>query len=204
MVHLDLYAVPASLRMAWLMRRAWPPTCGAPTSPSSSARGTSALTLSTTTRPTTPLRASSSTVSSACSPLSGWQMSRLRMSTPRPAAYLGSNACSASTMHAMDPDFCISAIACSASVVLPLDSGPNTSTTRPLGMPPPSAASRGRQPLGNVSMATEGLSPSFMMEPLPYLSWMLAIVWSSSSSRFLMASSSGPGEDFAAFAFLLA
>ena len=44
--------------------------------------------------------------------------------------------------RASPPSFCASAITCSAMVVLPDDSGPKTSTTRPRGMPPtPSAAS---------------------------------------------------------------
>ena len=38
---------PVSLRKAWLIKRAWRPTWESPISPSSSARGTSAATLST-------------------------------------------------------------------------------------------------------------------------------------------------------------
>ena len=46
------------------------------------------------------------------------------MSTPSALAYAGSSACSASMNAATPPAFCALATACSAIVVLPLDSGP--------------------------------------------------------------------------------
>ena len=78
--------VPASLRRAWLIRRAITPTDDSPISPSSSLRGSSAATESTTTTSSAPERTSCSVISSACSPVSGWEMSRLSMSTPRARA----------------------------------------------------------------------------------------------------------------------
>src|SRR6266511_4058474 len=73
---------PVSLRSAWLMRRACRPMCASPISPSISARGTSAATESITTRLTAPERTSVSVISSACSPLSGCEMSSSSMLTP--------------------------------------------------------------------------------------------------------------------------
>ena len=54
-------------------------------------------------------------------------------------------------------------------VVLPDDSGPKISTTRPRGKPPtPSAASKEIAPVEITEMGTTApLLPSFMMEPLP-------------------------------------
>ena len=71
-----------SLRSAWLISRACRPICASPISPSSSERGTSAATESTTSTSTAPERISTSAISSACSPLSGCETSRLSMSTP--------------------------------------------------------------------------------------------------------------------------
>src|SRR5215510_1723573 len=70
---------------------------------------------------------------------------------------------------AVPPSFCASAMACSASVVLPLDSGPNTSMTRPRGNPPtPKAASRESEPDEIASSAAVlSIPPSRMIEPLP-------------------------------------
>jgi hypothetical protein len=51
-------------------------------SPSISARGVSAATESTTTRSMAPERSSTSTISSACSPVSGWETSRSSTFTP--------------------------------------------------------------------------------------------------------------------------
>ena len=57
---------------------------------------------------------------------------------------------------------------CSASVVLPLDSGPYTSMMRPRGTPPtPSAISRPKLPVEMASTCMAVLSPSFMTAPLP-------------------------------------
>ncbi len=71
-----------------------------------------------------PERISMSAISSACSPVSGWETSSASVSQPSAFAYSGSSACSASMNAAMPPAFCALATACSATVVLPLDSGP--------------------------------------------------------------------------------
>src|SRR6202051_543138 len=69
----------------------------------------------------------------------------------------------------MPPAFCASAITCRVIVVLPEDSGPNTSTTRPRGNPPtPSAASTEIDPL-EITVTERALrEPSCHTEPLPY------------------------------------
>src|SRR5690348_4095762 len=69
----------------------------------------------------------------------------------------------------MPPAFCASATTCRASVVLPDDSGPKISTTRPRGMPPtPSAASKEMAPVEITEMGTTAsLLPRRMIEPLP-------------------------------------
>jgi len=69
----------------------------------------------------------------------------------------------------MPPVFCASAITCKATVVLPLDSGPKISTTRPRGKPPtPRAASNEIDPVEITAMGTmASLLPNRMMEPLP-------------------------------------
>src|SRR5262249_27161833 len=71
---------------------------------------------------------------------------------------------------ACPPLFCASAITCSASVVLPPDSGPKTSTTRPRGNPPtPRAASIESAPVGiTLTGPTTSLLPKRVIEPLPY------------------------------------
>ena len=71
-----------SLRIAWDIRRAWTPTWASPISPSISAFGVSAATESTTTTATAPERTSVSVISSACSPVSGWEISSSSMLTP--------------------------------------------------------------------------------------------------------------------------
>ena len=86
-----------SLRSACDISRACSPTCTSPISPSISARGTSAATLSTTTTSIALLRTSASAISSACSPVSGCAISRERMSIPIRCANSGSIACSTST-----------------------------------------------------------------------------------------------------------
>ena len=75
-------SVPASLRSAWLISRAWRPTCESPISPSISAFGVSAATESIATTSSAPERTSSSAISSACSPVSGCETSRSSMLTP--------------------------------------------------------------------------------------------------------------------------
>ena len=60
------------------------------------------------------------------------------------------------------------ATTCRASVVLPLDSGPNTSTTRPQGMPcPPKAISSDKLPVGMPLMGVAVLTPKGIMAPSP-------------------------------------
>ena len=78
----DFDTAPVSLRSACDMSRACRPICASPISPSISAFGTSAATESTTTTSTPFERMSTSTISSACSPLSGCETSRLSRSTP--------------------------------------------------------------------------------------------------------------------------
>ena len=121
---LDLEIAPASLRSAWLIRRACRPTWESPISPSISARGTRAATESTTITSMAPERTSASVISNACSPVSGWETSRPSTSTPNARAYTGSRACSTSMNAALPPFFCPSAMQCRASVVLPELSGP--------------------------------------------------------------------------------
>ena len=83
---LVLAMVPASLRRAWDMSRAWRPTKVSPISPSISALGVSAATESTTTASTAPERTRASVISRACSPVSGWATSMESVSTPSAAA----------------------------------------------------------------------------------------------------------------------
>src|ERR1700749_1032549 len=69
----------------------------------------------------------------------------------------------------MPPFFWPSATVCSASVVLPDDSGPQISTPRPFGRPPtPSAMSSPSEPDDTVSTSMErSFLPHFITEPLP-------------------------------------
>src|SRR5438874_6472030 len=167
----DRLISPASLRSACLISRACSPGSESPMSPSISALGTSAATESTTTTSTAPERTRISVISSPCSPVSGCDTSRLSMSTPSFLAYSTSSACSASMYAAAPPCRCECATTCSASVVLPLDSGPKISVTRPRGIPPmPIAASRLIAPVGIASTRTWGESaPIRMMAPLPHV-----------------------------------
>src|SRR2546429_7627970 len=160
---------PASLRSAWLISRACRPGSESPMSPSISAFGTRAATESITTTSTAPDRTRISVISSPCSPVSGWETSRLSMSTPSFFAYSTSSACSASMYAAAPPWRWAFAPTGSASVVLPLDSGPKISVTRPRGIPPiPIAASRLIAPVEIPATRTWGESaPMRMMDPLP-------------------------------------
>ncbi len=82
----------------------------------------------------------------------------------------------------MPPSFWASAMACRASVVLPLDSGPKTSITRPRGKPwPPSAMSSARLPVEMPSMATALSTPRGMIAPSPNCFSMAATVFRSST-----------------------
>src|SRR2546427_11027991 len=188
---------PASLRSAWLIRRACKPGSESPISPSISAFGTKAATESTTTTSTAPDRTRISVISRPCSPVSGWETSRLSMSTPSFFAYSTSSACSASMYAAAPPRRWAFATTCSANVVLPLDSGPKISVTRPRGMPPiPIAASRLIAPVGIASTRTCGESaPIRMMAPLPqvFSIWVMARL-----SAFLRSSVSLGGSALAA------
>ena len=73
---------PVNLRSAWLISRACRPMCESPMSPSISAFGTSAATESMTTTSTAPERTRISQISSACSPVSGCEISSASTSTP--------------------------------------------------------------------------------------------------------------------------
>ena len=117
-------SAPVILRSAWLISRACRPTWESPISPSISARGTSAATESITRMSRAPERTSMSAISSACSPVSGCDTSSASVSTPSRWAYSGSSACSASMNAAIPPARWALATACSATVVLPDDSGP--------------------------------------------------------------------------------
>src|ERR1700743_1715875 len=90
----------------------------------------------------------------------------------------------------MPPFFCPSATVCSASVVLPDDSGPEISTTRPFGRPPtPSAISSPSEPEETVSTSIErSFLPSFITEPLP--NWRS--IWESAADRALVLSMEDP------------
>src|SRR5580704_12550997 len=70
---------------------------------------------------------------------------------------------------AMPPAFCASATTCSATVVLPDDSGPKISTMRPRGNPPtPSALSSEMEPDEMAATCTmASFDPNRTMEPLP-------------------------------------
>ena len=137
-----------NLRKACDIKRACNPICGSPISPSISARGVSAATESTTMISTEPERTSMSAISSACSPLSGCDINSSLTLMPIFCAYCGSSACSASMKAAVPPIFCISAMTCKVSVVLPDDSGPYISIIRPRGSPPtPSAISSPKEPV---------------------------------------------------------
>ncbi len=88
------------------------------------------------------------------------------------------------------PFFCASATQWSASVVLPDDSGPKISMTRPRGRPPtPSAMSSPSDPVEMVSIST-GFSPlpSRMMEPLP----KARSIWESAASNAFVLSTETP------------
>ena len=77
-----LLSAPVILRSAWLISRACRPTWLSPISPSISARGTRAATESMTMMSSAPERISMSAISSACSPVSGWETSSASVSTP--------------------------------------------------------------------------------------------------------------------------
>src|SRR3989344_637124 len=150
------------------MRRACLPICCWPMSPSISSLGVSAATESMTITSIFPLRTRLSVISSACSPVSGCEISRELISTPTFFAYSGSSACSASIKAQIPPFFCASAITCKPTVVFPLDSGPKISTMRPRGRPPmPSAQSMPIEPVGMAFTSTFGCAPSIIIDSSP-------------------------------------
>ena len=76
----------SNFRNAWLIKRACRPTWLSPISPSISAFGTRAATESITIISMAPERIRFSAISSACSPLSGWEIRRFSQSTPSDSA----------------------------------------------------------------------------------------------------------------------
>src|ERR1700719_287254 len=88
---------------------------------------------------------------------------------------------------AWPPIFCASAITCRDMVVLPPDSGPKISITRPRGNPPtPKAESRLIEPVGITLTGTNtSRLPNRTMEPLPYDFSICAIAF----ARFTVFSS---------------
>src|SRR5579864_4441066 len=88
---------------------------------------------------------------------------------------------------AWPPIFCASAITCRDMVVLPPDSGPKISITRPRGNPPtPKAESRLIEPVGITLTGTRtSRLPNRTMEPLPYDFSICAIAF----ARFTVFSS---------------
>ena len=107
--------------------------------------------------------------------------------TPSRLAQLGSRACSASMKAATPPVFWQLAMMCRVSVVLPDDSGPKISSTRPLGTPtPPRAMSSERDPVGMPSMLVRG-------GPVELHDGSLAELLLESAGRPGPAPSRGPG-----------
>src|ERR1700710_456328 len=90
----------------------------------------------------------------------------------------------------MPPFFWPSATVCSASVVLPEDSGRQITTPRPRGGPPtPSAMSSPSEPDEMVSTSIErSFLPSFITEPLPNC----RSIWESAAARALVLSMEDP------------
>ena len=80
---LVLLMFAVSFLRAWLISLAWRPILESPISPSISAFGVRAATESMTMMSIAPERMRLSAISRACSPLSGWEMSRVSRSTPR-------------------------------------------------------------------------------------------------------------------------
>ena len=93
---MDSPIAAVNLRKACDISLACNPTWVSPISPSSSALGTNAATLSITTTSRAPLRTKYSQTSKACSAESGWEIKSSVVSTPHRLANSGSKACSAS------------------------------------------------------------------------------------------------------------
>jgi hypothetical protein len=148
-----LEMAPVSFRRAWLMSRACRPTWLSPISPSISARGMRAATESMTMTSTALERTSSSQISRACSPVSGWETSRSSSLTPRRLAQDGVEGVLGVDERGHAAGFLGVGDDVESEGCLPLDSGPKTSRTRPRGTPlPPRAMSRLREPVGMPSM----------------------------------------------------
>ena len=81
-VVLERFITPASLRIAFDIKRACRPTDASPISPSNSACGTSAATESITTKSIAPDLINTSVISNACSPESGCDNMSSSISTP--------------------------------------------------------------------------------------------------------------------------
>src|SRR3989344_5774231 len=185
---LDLLIAAVNLRSACDMSRACNPIWASPISPSITARGVKAATESMTTRSTALERTSVSAISSACSPVSGWDIKSSSSLTPTLPAYVESKACSASINAAVPPAFWTWAMMLKVSVVFPEDSGPYISMTRPRGTPPtPNTASSARHPVGITSISMWMAPSIFMMDPLPNC---FSICDNASSSAFLRFSKS--------------
>src|SRR5436305_12193054 len=97
---------------------------------------------------------------------------------------------------AIPPCFCASAITCKAMVVLPEDSGPKTSTTRPRGKPPmPRAASKEMAPVEITDIGTmASFEPKRMIEPLPNCFSICANARSTALFRSSVAAITAPQE----------
>ena len=135
-----------------------------------------------------------SAIWSASSALPGWLTSSDSMFTPSFLHQDGSSACSTSMNAATPPIRWALATACSASVVLPLDSGPNSSMIRPRGSPlPPRARSSERAPVEIPSTSMWLPSPIFMIAPAPNVfSIWLIVLFSAFSSADTAAGLTSP------------
>ena len=150
-------------------------------SPSISALGVSAATESMTTTSILPVRIRESTISSACSPVSGWEMRRSSTLTPILRGVIWIHGVLGIDVGADAAFFLGFGDDVKGKVVLPDDSGPKISMMRPQGRPPmPSAMSSPKDPVEIASTST-GCSflPSRMTEPLP----KFRSIWLNAASR---------------------
>ena len=144
-----------------------------------------------------------SVISRACSPVSGWLTSRLLTSMPNLFAQVVSRACSASMNAATPPARWALAMTWSARVVLPDDSGPNSSVTLPRGMPlPPSAMSSDNEPVPMPSILAYLCSSICIIAPWPYCFSICAITRCSASSLLVALAVGSAFFIFAIFASL--
>ena len=170
----DFAIAPVSLRMAWLMRRACRPTKTVPHLALDLGPRDERATESTITTSTALERTRSSTISSACSPVSGWLTSR-SSSSHAELARIGRVEGVLRVHEGADAALALGVgdATCSARVVLPELSGPKISTTRPRGKTP---AAEGQvqadgepvlMPSDAALMPGSPASPRRMMDPLP-------------------------------------